>query len=66
MIHTPLSEVLRDAGFTPENFYIHPVAVHGCTYIPVWHLTEGKWRAERARRERVTEKNVHRIDRELV
>lgn len=65
MIHTPLTEVLKDAGFAPENFYIHPVAAHGCTYIPVWHMTTAKWRAEREQRDRVTEKNEHRIDRTL-
>lgn len=65
MIHTPLAEVLKDAGFTPENFYIHPFEVTPADYHPVWHLTEGRWRAEREREARVTEKNEHKIDEEL-
>jgi len=62
MIYSNPFDVLKEAGFTPENFYIHPAYHSPAGYVPVWHLTEGKWRAERRARNRVTDKNEHRVD----
>lgn len=58
MIHTPLTEVLREAEFTPENFYLHPADAHIADYIPLWHVLEG----HRIEEHRVTEVNNHRVD----
>lgn len=66
MIHTPFTEVLRDAGYTPEDgrIHIHPIEAGPADYVPAWHVIEGM-RVRREREKRVTEKNEHRIDREL-
>lgn len=57
MIHTPLTEVLKDAGFTPENFYLHPIEATPADYHPVWHLTERKWQIER----RASDPNAYKV-----
>lgn len=61
MIHTPLTQILRDAGYTPDDIYIHPVDARPSDYVPVWHVLEGMRKQDR-QRDRVTEKNEHRVE----
>lgn len=42
MIYSDPFDVLEEAGFTPENFYIHPAYYSPANYAPVWHIIHAR------------------------
>lgn len=55
MIYTDPTEVLKEAGFTPQNFHLHPLYHSPANYVPIWHHVDGESDLESESEYKVTE-----------